>query len=74
MQFQFLDWEDSLEEDMATYSSILSRRIPKDRGAWQATVPGVARVGHNLATKSPLIFCPLCLPGKKQREKSDFGM
>ena len=22
-----------------------------DRGAWQATVHGVARVGHNLATK-----------------------
>ena len=26
---------------------------PKDRGAWQATVHGVARVGHNLATKPP---------------------
>ena len=24
------------------------------RGAWQATVHGVARVGHNLATKPPL--------------------
>ena len=24
---------------------------PMDRGAWQATVYGVARVGHNLATK-----------------------
>ena len=24
-----------------------------DRGAWQATVPGVARVGHDLATKPP---------------------
>ena len=24
-----------------------------DRGAWQATVHGVARVGHNLATKPP---------------------
>jgi len=23
-----------------------------DRGAWQATVHGVARVGHNLATKT----------------------
>ena len=28
-----------------------------DRGAWQATVHGIARVGHNLATKPPpLIF------------------
>ena len=24
---------------------------PMDRGAWQATVHGVSRVGHNLATK-----------------------
>jgi len=24
---------------------------PMDRGAWWATVHGVARVGHNLATK-----------------------
>ena len=26
---------------------------PMDRGAWQATVRGVTRVGHNLATKPP---------------------
>ena len=26
---------------------------PMDRGAWQATVDGVARVRHNLATKQP---------------------
>ena len=24
-----------------------------DRGAWQATVPGIAGVGHDLATKPP---------------------
>ena len=30
---------------------------PMDRGAWQATVHGVARVGHDLATKPlPLAF------------------
>ena len=30
---------------------------PMDRGAWQATVHGFARVGHDLATKPPpLIF------------------
>ena len=29
---------------------------PMDRGAWQATVHGVARVGHDLATKLLLIF------------------
>ena len=26
---------------------------PMNRGAWQATVLGVASVGHNLATKPP---------------------
>ena len=26
---------------------------PMDRGAWWATVHGVARIGHNLATKPP---------------------
>ena len=29
---------------------------PMDRGAWQATVHGVARVGHNLATKPPPLY------------------
>ena len=37
-----LGWEDSLEEDMATHPTILARRIPMDRGPWQATVLGVA--------------------------------
>ena len=37
-----LGWEDPLEESMATHSSILAWRIPMDRGAWQATVHGVA--------------------------------
>ena len=38
---------------MATHPSILAWRIPMDRGAWQATVHGVVRVGHDLATKPP---------------------
>ena len=40
---RFLGWEDPLEECMATHSSILAWRIPMDRGAWQATVPRVAK-------------------------------
>ena len=32
-----LAWEDPLEEGMATHSSILAWRIPKDRGARRAT-------------------------------------
>ena len=40
---QSLGWEDSLEEGLATLSSILAYRIPKNRGAWQATVHGIER-------------------------------
>ena len=38
-----LDWEDPLEEGMATHSSILAWGILVDRGAWQAAVHGVAK-------------------------------
>ena len=38
-----LVWEDPLEEGMATHSSILAWRILMDRGAWRATVHGVAK-------------------------------
>ena len=40
---QSLGWEDSLEEGMATHSSILAWRIPMDGGAWQAIVNGVTK-------------------------------
>ena len=40
---QSLDWEDPLEEDMATHCSILAWRISMDRGAWWATVHGVTQ-------------------------------
>ena len=50
---RFLGWEDPLEKEMATHSSIFAWRIPVDRGAWQATVHGVTRVRHDLATKPP---------------------
>ena len=40
---QSLDWEEPLEEGMVTHSSILAWRIPMDRGAWWATVHGVAK-------------------------------
>ena len=99
MQVWSLGQEGSLEEEMATHSSILAWKIPwteepgrlqslgshrvgddwsnlahtskdlwrrhgnplqysclgnpTDRGAWRATVHGVARVGHDLVTKPP---------------------
>ena len=44
---QFLGWEDS---NPLQYSCLEN---PIDRGAWRATVHGVARVGHDLATTPP---------------------
>ena len=40
---QPLTREDPLREGMATHSSILTWRIPMDRGAWWATVQRVAQ-------------------------------
>ena len=38
-----LSGEDPLEDEMATHCSILAWKNPMDRGAWQATVHGVAK-------------------------------
>ena len=42
-QVRFLGWEDPLEKEMATHSSILAWKIPMDRGAWWATVHRVVQ-------------------------------
>ena len=42
-EVQSLGQEDTLEESMATYSSILAWRIPTDREAWWATVQSMAK-------------------------------
>ena len=46
---QSLDWDDPLEKEMATSSSILAWRIPWMEGPGGLTVQ---RVGHDLATKA----------------------
>ena len=46
---QSLGWEDPLEKGMATHSNILAWRIPMDRGAWQATLYGVAKSRRRLS-------------------------
>ena len=59
---QSLGWKDPLEKEMTTHSSILVWKIQARgalqatvlSGAWQATVHGVARVGHPLVTRPPL--------------------
>ena len=43
LQVRSLAWENPLEKEMATHSSILAWRIPMDRGAWWAAVYGVAQ-------------------------------
>ena len=46
-QVQFLGWEDPLEKEMATHSSILAWRIPwkEEPGGLQSMGP--QRVGHD---------------------------
>ena len=43
MQVRSLGGEDPLEKEMATHFSILGLENPMDRGAWRATVHGVAK-------------------------------
>ena len=43
MQVQSLGWEDPLEEEMVTHSSILAIENPMDREDWWATVHRVTK-------------------------------
>ena len=51
LQVQSLSWEDSLEEGMATHSSILAGRIPWTEEPSGLQSLGLQRVGHNSATE-----------------------
>ena len=46
-----LGQEDPLEKEMATHSNVLAWRVPRDRGAWQATVHGVIKSWTRLNDK-----------------------
>ena len=48
---RFLGWEDPLEEDMATHSSILAWRIPWTEEPGGLQPMGFQRAGHDLATE-----------------------
>ena len=71
-----LGWEDPLKEGMATHSGILAWRISRNRGAWQATVHGVARVGYTklLCTEHTLLShkkeCILACPNEVDEPRS----
>ena len=43
MWVRSLGWEDPLEKGMASHSTILAWRLPKDRGAWQIIFHSVSR-------------------------------
>ena len=47
----FLGWEDPLEEEMATYSSILARTIPRTEEPGRLQSTGSQRAGHDWATE-----------------------
>ena len=46
-QVQSLGWEDLLEKEMATHSSILAWRIPRTEEHGRLQSVGSQRVGHN---------------------------
>ena len=59
---QSLGWEDPLEEEVATHSSILAWRIPfLLLPEFCLAAYGLPRVGHGLATKQQQNY-PACLP------------
>ena len=45
------DWEDALEKEMATHSSILAWEIPQTEEPGRLQSTGPKRVGHDLGTK-----------------------
>ena len=57
-QVQSLGWEDPLEEDMVTRSSILAWRIPMDRGVWWAIVHGVIELDMTDVTEQASSLSP----------------
>ena len=48
-QVQFLDWENPLEKEMATHSSILAREIPRTEKPGDLQSMGSQRVGARLS-------------------------
>ena len=46
-QVQSLGWEDPLEEEVATHSSILAWRIPQQEEPSRVQSMGWQRIGHN---------------------------
>ena len=56
MQVQSLGWEDPLEKEMATHSTILAWEIPwtEESGGLQSM--GLQKVGHQLVTQQQQMY------------------
>ena len=50
-----LVWEDPLEKEMATHSSVLAWKIPWIEKTGGLLSMGVTRIGHDLTTKTTTI-------------------
>ena len=73
MWFPSLAWEDPLEEELATHSSILARRIPRTEEPGKLQSIELQRVGHDrvhtysdqisglLRSVSQVLFCSFLL-------------
>ena len=58
---QSLGWEDPLEKAMAPHSSTLAWRTPSmERGAWWATVHGVAKSWTGLTERTEQVLAVAC--------------
>ena len=70
---QSLGWEDPLEKEMTTHSTILAWRIPwtEEPGRLQST--GSQRVGHNWVTSLFTFYLPTEPPGKPRFSLSIFS-
>ena len=55
MWVQSLDWEDPLEKEMATHSSILAWKIPWTEEPGRLQSLGLQRVWRNWVTKQKLV-------------------
>ena len=63
-----LGWENPLEEGVATHFSILAWTIPMNRGAWQATVHGVAKSWTRLSNYAHMIMIVRVITIKHHRK------
>ena len=57
MHVQSLGWEDPLEKETASHSSILACEVARPEGSGRPQHAGVPKVGHNLAAKQQQPFC-----------------